>query len=271
VLAGVIVFPFFYVLVAEVIADSNQSSGMFYFVPELVGIGILLLLAFIIHVSHNRISIEATFVVVHPIFVTAMLLLPLFWGNEVFISGILIKCGFLLYNALLWSFLAKQAFGSQRKAFLYFGIATGMYDLFALLGRAVGLGLHTLSWIQDGTIAYVSLIVVWALAMSLLVFFLLVHKRKNDLLIAVQDENKKLQNQDRFIHQCQILSEKFGLSKRETEVLAEFARGRSASYIATTLFISKETTKTHLKRIYAKVNVHSRQELLDLIEQMDPQ
>ena len=56
-----------------------------------------------------------------------------------------------------------------------------------------------------------------------------------------------------------------GLTERETEILALYAGGRSAVRIAEELFLSNYTVKTHLRRCYAKLGIHSRQELLDLV------
>lgn len=56
------------------------------------------------------------------------------------------------------------------------------------------------------------------------------------------------------------------LSARETEVLSLALRGRTNERIAQELFIAKSTADTHLRRIYSKCGVHSRQELLDLAE-----
>ena len=56
------------------------------------------------------------------------------------------------------------------------------------------------------------------------------------------------------------------LSARETEVLSLALRGRTNERIAQELFIAKSTAYTHLRRIYSKCGVHSRQELLDLAE-----
>lgn len=60
---------------------------------------------------------------------------------------------------------------------------------------------------------------------------------------------------------------RYGLSAREAEILADFARGRSAASLAEKHVISLNTVKTHLRRIYEKTGVHSRQELLDLIDE----
>jgi DNA-binding CsgD family transcriptional regulator/uncharacterized membrane protein len=58
---------------------------------------------------------------------------------------------------------------------------------------------------------------------------------------------------------------RYGLSQRELEVLYLFAQGRSASWIAENLVISKNTVRTHLRAIYSKLDIHSRQDLLDFL------
>lgn len=62
------------------------------------------------------------------------------------------------------------------------------------------------------------------------------------------------------------LSMEHRLTPRETEVFALLARGRSVPYIRDELIISRETAATHAKHIYAKLGVHSRQELINLVE-----
>ncbi len=61
----------------------------------------------------------------------------------------------------------------------------------------------------------------------------------------------------------QLLEERYGLSLREIEIMDLFAQGRSANWIADALFISKNTVRSHLRAIYGKLDVHTRQELLD--------
>ncbi|MDR2587647.1 MAG: helix-turn-helix transcriptional regulator [Coriobacteriales bacterium] len=61
------------------------------------------------------------------------------------------------------------------------------------------------------------------------------------------------------------IREHYALSKRETEILALLIRGRSAPYIAETEFISLNTVKTHMKRLYTKTGVHNKEELLDIV------
>ena len=48
------------------------------------------------------------------------------------------------------------------------------------------------------------------------------------------------------------------------------AQGRSVTSISETLVISVSTVQTHSKNLYRKLEIHSRQELLDLIEDAKP-
>ena len=65
---------------------------------------------------------------------------------------------------------------------------------------------------------------------------------------------------------CQTLARKHGLTSREAEVLELLVRGHSKTRIAETFLISENTVRGHVKHIYAKLGVHSKQELLDAFE-----
>ncbi len=61
----------------------------------------------------------------------------------------------------------------------------------------------------------------------------------------------------------------FKLTNRESEVLDLLIQGRRASWIAQKLYISDNTARAHVKHIYQKLGVHTREELLDFIESLD--
>ncbi len=48
-------------------------------------------------------------------------------------------------------------------------------------------------------------------------------------------------------------------------ILALVALGCSAKYISEELMASYNTTRTHIRHIYEKLNIHSKQELIDLV------
>lgn len=62
------------------------------------------------------------------------------------------------------------------------------------------------------------------------------------------------------------LAEDAHLTEREREVFGLLARRRNARYIQETLVVSYNTVKTHVSHVYAKLGVHSQQELIDVVE-----
>ncbi|MEE0706135.1 MAG: LuxR C-terminal-related transcriptional regulator [Adlercreutzia sp.] len=61
------------------------------------------------------------------------------------------------------------------------------------------------------------------------------------------------------------IQETFRLSRRETDTLRLAARNKSAKEIAEDLFVAESTVNSHIKGIYRKCDVHSRQELIALV------
>lgn len=56
--------------------------------------------------------------------------------------------------------------------------------------------------------------------------------------------------------------------RSEIEVAELLMKGHTVSAIAGKLFISENTTRGHAKSIYKKLAIHSRQELVDLDDQL---
>jgi DNA-binding CsgD family transcriptional regulator/MFS family permease len=70
----------------------------------------------------------------------------------------------------------------------------------------------------------------------------------------------------RFVERCELIANTYLLSNRETDVFYLLAKGRNAAYIATNLYISEGTVHTHTWRIYKKLNIHTQQELINLVD-----
>ncbi len=68
-------------------------------------------------------------------------------------------------------------------------------------------------------------------------------------------------------HRADTMGRQFLLSEREVEVLALYASGMTQKRVAETLHISTTTAHTHIGRIYSKTGLHSRQEIIDYLEQ----
>lgn len=65
---------------------------------------------------------------------------------------------------------------------------------------------------------------------------------------------------------CGDLCEKYGLSPRESEVFALYAKGRDTAFICDELCVSNHTVRTHIYHIYGKTGIHSQQDLISAVE-----
>ena len=65
---------------------------------------------------------------------------------------------------------------------------------------------------------------------------------------------------------CARIAAKFQLSARESEVFVLLAQGHTRASIAKKLFVSENTIREHVKSIYKKLYIHSRQQLIDMVD-----
>ena len=66
---------------------------------------------------------------------------------------------------------------------------------------------------------------------------------------------------------CDAISSECGLSAREHEVFILCAKGRDSVFISDALYISVHTVKSHIYHVYQKLDVHSQQELISMVEE----
>ena len=82
------------------------------------------------------------------------------------------------------------------------------------------------------------------------------------LLHGKEPENKPTIN----VHTCEGPLRAYGISVREKEVLTRFAEGKRIKQIAEEDGVTVNTANYYLRMAYRKLNVHSREELAELLE-----
>lgn len=82
-----------------------------------------------------------------------------------------------------------------------------------------------------------------------------------------EHENLASMRQASMEHNAEEMGKQFLLSEREVEVLSLYALGYTQKRVAEELFITQGTAHAHIKCIYAKTGLHSRQEILDYLQQ----
>lgn len=82
----------------------------------------------------------------------------------------------------------------------------------------------------------------------------------NDNRFEITDRDSEMQEA------CDLLAEQCKLTGREREVLGLLSQRYNAPYIAKKLVLSQSTIKTHMRNLYAKLQIHSQSDLYLLLE-----
>lgn len=137
----------------------------------------------------------------------------------------------------------------------------------AMLGSCVGLALY--GYCGQATLPAIlppTFLVYLLLCVLLVAIYLMSASNLKTRwgMVAIDDSEEKVGLT--FEQSCLMLAEKWGLTKRESEIVALMVKGRDKQAIAEKLYISEGTVKVHARNIYQKMDIHSKQELIDLVE-----
>ena len=175
-----------------------------------------------------------------------------------------LSAGNMLFDMVAWRVLVAAGARNERAALAILSWGRGMTALGSVIGA--GLGVAAVRAADPGTAPVVSsLLVFLTVAAALLLLDRDGFARAIDGVAPVVEEAPDLPEPDLGARCDKIASER-GLTRREAEVFGMLARGRDRAYIEGELTVSRNTVKAHVKHIYAKLGVHSHQELLDLVE-----
>ena len=70
---------------------------------------------------------------------------------------------------------------------------------------------------------------------------------------------------DELQQRCEAIAARSGISQSELAVMVLLAAGQTVAAISRRLSLSENTIRSHSKAIYRKLDVHSKQELIDLV------
>lgn len=219
-----------------------------------------------------------------PIICTAFVLLPLFSNMQEAAQAVCIV-GFNSFYFMVWALWS----GDQEGLSLSKRFTLGLFVLVGSesLGSVLGMALLEVAPKSGQTLAITSLVVVYLLLMAALFSFGRALESKSTqnshgngnngenafdsgITSGVGEDSSSapMSAAQGFTEaSLQVWANRYKLSARETEVFDLLAKGRNRSYISKTLVVSDNTTRTHMRNIYRKLEIHSQQELIDLIEQ----
>ena len=207
------------------------------------------------------------FNVVFGILATGILFLPFLSGDYAVSLNILAAAGWKLVMLSLF-FLVVVTYAHDGKRLLVgISLAYALPRLGLFIGQNIALFLgigSTADFVRMTAVTffllYLVLMVIWMVNS---------HERKKAVAQArVADElldRMAHEQQDVRRARCDALADEHGLTNREKDILYLLAQGRDLAFICETLFLSKNTVKSYQKTIYSKLGVHSKQEIIDLV------
>ncbi|MBM6998731.1 helix-turn-helix transcriptional regulator [bacterium] len=279
---------------------AGTVSGLFEpasTVVTIVGLGVIAILER--HAGVRRSIATPTTVIVFVLFAGGLSLIPLTMEHGVPpVTRALVKVAFTCYYCLLWLHAIRRFDGRPRATVVVLAIISGSVIASAMAGRlTVSVAMHLSASTSAVLLAVVTAgTLLLTLSLGAVALAAMRHsapmgaprvppgdaqaETRDGAPVASSDDDERARPDDdtrptptdettrtaaALTALLAAIAEDRGLSARETEVIALYAHGRSATYIAAELDISPQTVKTHLKRAYAKLDVHSRQDLLDLL------
>ena len=231
----------------------------------------------------SRISIPSLFRVLFPVVATLLLVLSIAGDVTALPVGAAVFAIYSIVSALMLPICIDAAKERRVSPVSAFDLFAGLVYLSFAAATLLGIILLGGDVADSRVVVICILIVLYILAMA----FVLMERHTRDAFSAREDEGAHgaldkssgptdaVQTQDVSVssdgpdpieQRCMVLASQRGLSPRETDVLVAFAHGRNVAYLASQLVLSENTIRSHSKTLYTKLGVHSKQELIDLVE-----
>lgn len=197
--------------------------------------------------------------------VAGFMVVPLTFGSDAAVANTLLRVGQDCFSILIWLLLASMGRRNIFALLPLLGLIRCMSslgtDIGAVAGRATnGFAVHD---------PFAAIVITTACAFAF-VAFLWLGFRDFSFVAAIRGvkpvaEREFSRMDDHVAARCRWLGAERGLTERESEIFILLAKGRDGRFIAEEYVLSYNTVKTHIKHIYQKLDVHSRQELIDLV------
>lgn len=240
---------------------NNTTTESFYRFPLVWASILTMIIIYGCVLFSKRTGMRAIYKSVMLVMAIFFMLLPVFTGISEIESTIALA-GYGAFNVMIWMLLADIASTYRFSSIMVFGIGWGMVTLGVLLGSTVGQFLTSLAPFSPQALSLIALLATLAVLVSYMFIF-----SERDLITLTKPEKPEdTERKVRFYDRCMNIAEEYKLSPKEIEIMILFAKGRSSARIQEELYISRGTCTTHLRHIYQKMDVHDKQEFLDLIE-----
>ena len=262
-LAGACISCFIFGLTWDPVVSAGQELRVAHLFPGATATGPVALALMVVLVSSRSRSMSPLRLfnqVVYPLAVMLLLVIPVVNQNFPdmrFLMNILSATAFAVVALCVWSNMAAAVRSVPIRAGAVFSAA------FVLFGLCFVAGLYAIKGL--GTDGRTLCLVVFAVYLALIAVSFALGSREER---AGREERRPADDTRSYIHRrCDEIAAAAALSPRESDVLYYLGRGYNHTYIAKKLYISENTVRTHVRHIYGKLGISSREELIDLVDE----
>lgn len=166
------------------------------------------------------------------------------------------------FGMFMWIIVAGVCGCYRHAKVRTFGLVRATWALWPLLGLLLGRFVLHRAGLSVETAFPVMLLAAAVLLLASNAVF-----TESDLVKAM--DIIPLARKRRFRAKCMRVIERYGLSECEGEIMIMLAKGRDLPYVQEHLYLSRSTVSTHRQHIYQKLEIHSQQELMNLVERAE--
>ena len=211
-----------------------------------------------------------------PITVAAFLLLPAFNLFSESVSSFCISAGYTMQSILIMIIIASICYRYGASPIWLFGIERGVRQIFMLLGRDTSQALGSIGVAPANTEVITSTLAVISIVAATMIFMSEKELSSNWGAVPITPEmqpslttepRKKTpaEKKHELATRVAAVAREYKLSTREEEVLLLLGQRKTVGIIERELFIANGTAKAHVRHIYQKLDIHTRQELFDML------
>ena len=182
-----------------------------------------------------------------------------------------------MQSIIIMLIVANLSYRYGASAIWLFGIERGIRQIFMMLGRGVTDGAHTFNLLGGNGEVFISIVSAIAVVAATMILMSegelssswgvkVVHRTngQNDAN-AIAPEVSEAERKHELASRVAATAREYKLSAREEEVLLLLAQRKTVGIIERELFIANGTAKAHVRHIYQKLDIHTRQELFDML------
>ena len=235
--------------------------GVWYTGGGGIGVAVLLAVVLVVRRVMGKPQDGFSYLRVTLIGMAIAVMLPVFLPVSYLMAYAIFGAAFWCFRNIVWVYTTKVSTKLDIPPTLVFSVSQLMFSC-AIAGgspvvREIAHAIHfgDMPWVNIALVMVFFILVVAALVSS-------GEKSLWGLLpsVAREPDSRAVES---------MLKKKYGLTSRECEFALLLSRGRSLPFIQERLYISEGTAKSHLRNIYRKLDVHTKQEFLDLVEVLE--